>query len=77
MFAFGLGNIIGIQAEVAREECRIRVMANNANIRKMLAEHSTGSITSGEYLGAYLFEMGLVSGWRDTPYLLAQCMHGP
>jgi hypothetical protein len=60
-FAHGLGNILGIQEEIAREERRILVMRNNSNIKTMLAKHSIERITSGEYLGAYLFEMGLVS----------------
>jgi voltage-gated potassium channel Kch len=70
-FAFGLGNIVGIQEEVAREEKRIAVMANNSNVKRMLAGSATGNVSSGEYLAAYLFEMGVV-GHEDVRPVLAR-----
>jgi voltage-gated potassium channel Kch len=70
-FAFGLGNVVGIQEEIRREEKRISVMHNNANVKKMLAGSVTGNISSGEYLAAYLFEMGVV-GHDDVRPVLAR-----
>jgi Ca2+-binding EF-hand superfamily protein len=74
VFAFGLGNVIGIQEEMRIEKKRIETMANGESIAKMLVGDASGgtndcTISSGEYLSAYLCEMGLVSNEDVEPVL--------